>query len=262
MTVELVYDEVGERVEGQVPLVILHGLLGQGRNWGSLSRRFGQGRRVLAVDLRNHGRSPWTDEHDYPLMAGDLAHLIDSKLGGKADVIGHSMGGKAAMVLALTRPELVRRLLVLDVAPVAYTHGDFIRYIEAMQAADLQTDRRSDIGDALMAAAPEEAIRAFLLSNLARGPEGFFWQPNLEALRLNIGSILGWPAAALDGARYEGPTLFLSGGSSSYVRDAAHPAIRALFPAAQFHAIAGAGHWVHAENPGEFIAHANGFFAG
>lgn len=261
MTVELVYDETGEPAEGQVPLVILHGLLGQGRNWGSLSRRFGQGRRVLAVDLRNHGRSPWTDEHDYLLMAADLAHMIDSKLGGKADVIGHSMGGKAAMVLALTRPELVRRLLVLDVAPVAYNHGDFIRYIEAMQAADLQTDRRGDIGDALMAAAPEEAIRAFLLSNLARGPEGFSWQPNLEALRTNMASILGWPADELAGNRYEGPAFFLSGARSSYVKEASHPAIRALFPAARFHAIEGAGHWVHAEKPGEFVAQANGFFA-
>ncbi|WP_445679753.1 alpha/beta fold hydrolase [Radicibacter daui] len=262
MTVELVYDETGEQAEGQVPLVILHGLLGQGRNWGSLSRRFGQGRRVLAVDLRNHGRSPWTDEHDYQLMAADLARLIETKLGGKADVLGHSMGGKASMVLALTRPELVRRLLVLDVAPVAYNHGDFIRYIEAMQAANLETERRSDIGDALMEAAPEEAIRAFLLSNLARGPEGFSWQPNLEALRTNMASILDWPAGALAGKQYQGPAFFLSGARSSYVKEASHPAIRALFPAARFHAIEGAGHWVHADNPGEFVAQATGFFAG
>src|SRR6056297_358673 len=146
-------------------LVIVHGLYGSGRNWGVIAKRLADSRHVVAVDQRNHGASPWFDTHSYEDMAADLADVFE-ETGAPCDVLGHSMGGKAAMVLALTRPDLVNSLIVADIAPVAYEHSQ-IQYIEAMKAVDLsRVERRSDADRALATGIEDQGIRAFLLQSL------------------------------------------------------------------------------------------------
>ncbi|MBB4312443.1 alpha/beta fold hydrolase [Roseospira marina] len=242
------------------PLLILHGLFGAGHNWARIAKHMaGQGWRVLSPDLRNHGTSPWADTMTYPAMADDLSALLDAKAdGGPALVIGHSMGGKAAMWLALTEPARVRGLVAVDVAPVAYPPGRVIEaYAQAMQALPLdQLTRRADADAALTDAVPERGIRAFLLQNLdLPGPEGGSarWRLNLDVLAAALPTITGWPNTPPE-AHYEGPTLALFGEASGYVRPDHHAAMRALFPAVRFEGIPDAGHWVHAENPPATLA--------
>ncbi|MFN3615755.1 MAG: alpha/beta fold hydrolase [Rubrimonas sp.] len=251
-------DVFGEK--GGTPLLVAHGLLGAARNWGALSRRLGRARRVIAVDMRNHGASPWSDAMDYPAMAADLAETIDAEAGGRADVLGHSMGGKAAMALALTAPDRVARLIVADIAPVAYGHS-YDAILAAMRALDAGAITRRGQADAALAPAiPDPAMRAFVVQNLEVGPEGSRWRPNVAVLSARIGAILGWPDA-WPHPRFEGPTLFLRGGRSDYVTDAMRPAIAALFPRAEHRAIEGAGHWLHAEKPEPFLQAVEAFLA-
>jgi esterase len=232
----------------QPPLLIAHGLFGSARNWGVLAKRLSDTRRVLTVDMRNHGDSFWSDSHTYPDLAADLAEVIAAH-GGVADVVGHSMGGKAAMALALGHPGQVRRLVVADIAPVAYGHTQQ-PMIDAMRAVDLSVvERRGDADAQLAARVPEDGVRAFLLQSL--DVAGKRWRLNLDALSANMPDILGWPE--IDGAS-EAETLFLSGGASDYVSADQRPAIKALFPNAKFAKIPGVGHWLHAEKPREFEA--------
>lgn len=239
------------------PLLIAHGLFGSARNWGMIAKKLSADRQVIAVDMRNHGDSPWSPEHGYAAMAGDLAATIEAH-GGRAAVLGHSMGGKAAMMLALTRPDLVERLIVVDVAPVAYSH-DQMENITAMRAVDLASvQRRSDAEAGLATHVEDPALRAFFLQNLRLAPEGASWRINLDALADEMPVILGFPEAA---TTYAGPALFLTGGASGYVRPANWPGIAALFPAARQRVLPGVGHWVHAEAPGPFLAVVTEFLA-
>ncbi len=234
------------------PLVIAHGLFGSARNWNVLSRKLAEGRRVVAADMRNHGDSPRAPTQTYADMAADLAELIEEH-GAPADVLGHSMGGKAAMALALTRPDLVRRLIVADIAPVRYDHSH-AHFLAAMRAVDLTGLRRRSQADALLAAGIEDrGMRAFLLQSLSVSPDGARWKLNLDALEAALPDIMDWPEA-LDARRFDGPALFLTGGASDYVAPAHEPRIRALFPAARRIEIPGAGHWLHAEKPEPFRA--------
>ncbi|MEQ8966075.1 MAG: alpha/beta fold hydrolase [Azospirillaceae bacterium] len=230
------------------PLLVLHGLFGSARNWTSLARRFAEQRPVVTADLRNHGASPWDAAMDYAVMARDLAALIDGSGGGPVDVLGHSMGGKAAMRLALDRPEAVRRLIVLDIAPVAYTdrHSTIVAAMRAIPLASLS--RRQEADGWLTEAVPEPPLRQFLLQNLTSGEDGLAWRINLEAIAAHMADLTGWPDPP-PGAAWRGPALFLRGGASDYVRDAHEEAIHALFPDAEIETVPGAGHWVHAEKP-------------
>ena len=240
---------------GRPPLLIAHGLFGSARNWGAIAKRLALHRQVIAVDLRNHGDSPRSPDQGYAAMAGDLGETIAAH-GGRADVLGHSMGGKAAMVLALSEPDRVRRLIVADIAPVAYAHSQ-LDYVRAMQAVDLAVIGRRSEGDAALAArVPEPAVRAFLLQSLAIGENGAAWKLNLAALADQMPAIMDFPEL---GATFPGPTLFVTGAASDYVRPAHWPRIRALFPAAEHRAIAGAGHWLHADAPGPFLAAVSAF---
>jgi esterase len=242
------------------PLVILHGLFGSKRNWASIARRLGGTHRVLTVDLRNHGGSPWDDRHDYPAVAEDVADFIESIVGGSAAVLGHSMGGKAAMVLALSRPTLVERLVVVDIPP-AESAGDTRRYLEAMRAVPLVTcGRRADVEAALAEAIPDPAIRAFLAANIVSRPDGLAWGVNLEALARHFETIRGFPEMPR-GQRYDGPTLFVAGGRSPYLLADHRPVITRLFPAATVEVIPDAGHWVHADAPEAFVAAVSRFLA-
>ncbi len=235
------------------PLLIVHGLFGSARNWGVIARRLGTERQVISVDMRNHGESHWTETHDYPGMAEDLAEILDHH--GSADVLGHSMGGKASMVLALTRPELVRRLVVADIAPVAYGH-DQIDNIRKMKAVDLEAiESRSDASDQM--GDLEAATAAFFLQSLDLQEKR--WKLNLDVLERDMETILGFPE--IEG-RFDNPALFLSGANSSYVQETHHGAIHTLFGNASFEVIDGAGHWLHAEKPREVEAAVRGFLDG
>lgn len=233
---------------GTPPLLIAHGLYGSARNWGVIARRLADRRDVIAVDMRNHGQSPHLASHSYPDLAGDLAEVIAAH-GGVADVLGHSMGGKAAMVLALGHPGLVRRLVVADIAPVAYAH-DQTRYIYAMRALDLAGLASRGEADARLAPlVPEAPLRAFLLQSLDLKAVPVRWRLNLDVLEAEMHLIVGWPQVT---GRFEGPALFLHGAESDYVGATHRPVIAALFPGARFARLAGAGHWLHADKPREF----------
>ncbi len=234
------------------PLVILHGLLGSARNWGGVVKALGGARRVVALDLPNHGASPWAEVMDYPFMAREVAKVI-KHLGGPAAVMGHSMGGKAAMTLALTRPDLVERLVVVDIAPVAYRHT-FAPYVKAMRAAPLaEAASRGEVDAFLAAHIPDRGVRAFLMQNLEGSSGGYRWRPNLPVLGAHMDDILAFPAFA-DEARYDGPALFVAGALSDYILPAHEDVIAHLFPQAVTVEIEDAGHWVHADNPAAFLA--------
>jgi len=237
------------------PLVVAHGLYGSARNWRVIAKRLSNRRRVIAVDMRNHGDSPHAESQTYADMAGDLAETIED-IGGPVDLLGHSMGGKAAMVLALTRPDLISRLIVADIAPVAYAHTQ-MPMITAMQGLDLKgLTSRSDADNRLSAAIDDPAIRAFLLQSLELRADPPRWKLNLDVLAAFMPDIIGFPR--LDGA-FEKPTLFLTGLASDYVTEAHRPEILRLFPNARHRGIPGAGHWLHAEKPREFEAEVRRF---
>jgi len=229
-------------------LLIVHGLYGSARNWGVIAKRLSDSRQVVAVDMRNHGLSPWHETHSYPDMANDLADVLHH-LDGPFDVLGHSMGGKAAMVLALTRPELVNRLIVADIAPVAYTHSQ-IQFIDAMKAVDLsQVEKRSDVADQLAGVLDDPNLISFFTQSIDLKSKN--WLLNLDILAAEMPKILSFPDLS---GHYDGPTLFLSGANSDYVKRDYRDRIKALFPKAQFAKIPEAGHWLHAERPREFEA--------
>ena len=230
------------------PLLIAHGLFGSARNWGVIARRLSDRREVLAVDMRNHGDSPRFPTQSYADMAADLAGVIAAH-GGRADVLGHSMGGKAAMMLALTEGAMVNRLVVADIAPVAYSH-DQTRHITAMRALDLSgLTSRAEADHRLAASVTDPALRAFFLQSLDLKATPPGWRINLDVLEAEMPKIIGWPQVA---GRFDGPTLFLSGALSHYVLPDYRDAIRTLFPAARFAKLPGAGHWLHAEKPRAF----------
>jgi esterase len=230
------------------PLVIAHGLYGSARNWGVIARRLADTRDVVAVDMRNHGDSPRFATQSYPEMAADLAEVI-ANIGGRADLLGHSMGGKASMMLALTRPDLLGKLVIADIAPVAYSH-DQTRHVHAMRAVDTATVTTRAEADADLARSVDDpALRAFFLQSLDFRTKPPQWRLNLDVLEAEMPNIVGWPDIT---GHFDGPTLFLTGAESTYVRPEYREHIRALFPRARFAKIPGAGHWLHAEKPREF----------
>lgn len=249
MAVELAFQEVGQGP----PVVILHGLFGSKRNWTSIARQLAATHRVFAVDLRNHGESPWDARHDYPALADDVAQFLEQSLDEPSAVIGHSMGGKVAMVLALTRPDLVERLVAVDIPP-AESIGTQDAFIEAMRHVPLATlTRRTEVDALLAEAIPDRGVRSFLLTNVVSGPEGLSWAINLDTLASEFAVIRGFPdMAAVE--PFAKPALFLVGGRSEYVQPQHHAEIRRLFPAAEIAVIPDAGHWVHAEAPEAFLA--------
>lgn len=232
----------------QPALLIVHGLYGSGRNWGVIAKRLSDERQVIAVDQRNHGYSPWMDDHSYAGMAADLAKVIRAH-GAPMDVLGHSMGGKAAMVLALEHPDLVNRLIVADIAPVTYTHSQ-LQYVEAMRAVDLaRVDKRSDAEAQLRAIVEDPILPTFFTQSL--DVAGKRWRLNLDVLARDMDQILSFPE--ID-RQYFGDTLFLSGALSDYVKREDRNLTKSLFPNSHFAKIPEAGHWLHAEKPREFEA--------
>ena len=225
------------------PLLIAHGLFGSARNWNVIAKRLSATRPVVVVDMRNHGSSPWFDTQSYTDMADDLAQVITEPM----DVLGHSMGGKAAMVLALTHRAKVNRLVVADIAPVTYTHSQ-MGPLDAMRGVDLSVVKtRADAAEQL-AGQPDGLIQ-FMLQSLDTKAKR--WKLNLDVLAAEMDKIIGFPDVS---GVFDAPTLFLSGANSDYVQHSHRDKIKTLFPQAYFAKLSGAGHWLHAEKPREFEA--------
>ncbi len=234
-------------------IAFCHGLFGQGRNWSQIAKGLADISRPTTFDLPNHGRSPWTERFDYVEMAEILAENL-AAIGGDEPwvVVGHSMGGKVVMLLALLHPELVDRLAVVDMAPDG-TGGssEFRGYIDGMAALDLPTiDSRADADHAMSAVTDDPGVRAFLLQNLRREGGGWRWQANLEVLGRDLDRITGWPAERVEQLPpFAGPVLWLVGEDSPYVGEEHEEPMRRLFPRARLVVVNGAGHWVHSEKP-------------
>ncbi len=230
-------------------LLIAHGLFGSGRNWRAIARRFSSDRQVITVDMRNHAGSFWNDVHTYDALADDLENTLTTS-NGPVDVLGHSMGGKAAMVMALRNPANLNRLLVADIAPIAYSHSQ-ISNIDIMRSVDLSAiTRRSEADVLLKEQLPEAASRAFLLQSLEFAENGNRWTLNLDALANNMDHIVGFPDVT---GQCQKQTLFIKGGASDYIQPAHMDTINTLFPHSELVEIPNAAHWVHAENPRAFI---------
>lgn len=231
-------------------IVILHGLFGSSRNWAGIAKILSATRRVYTLDARNHGESPWADSMAYAEMAADVAEFLAAEGIQRPVVMGHSMGGKTAMTLALGHGALVGGLVVADIAPVGHDVR-FTGHVEAMRALDLATvARRADADSALADAVPEAGVRGFLLHNLATEDGGYRWRLNLDAIAANAEALAGFDA---DGS-FDGPAVFIRGAESDYIQPAHHEVIHRLFPAAEIHDIPGAGHWLHADQPEAFVA--------
>jgi esterase len=240
------------------PVVLLHGLFGMARNLGGLQRAIAGRHRVLAMELRNHGDSPHAAGMAIADLAGDVAETMAAMGTGPAAVIGHSLGGKTAMMLALTRPELVSRLLVADIAPVP-NPPSFDGYIAAMRQVPLHPGlTRREAEAALVPGVKEAGLRGFFLQNLRLDPPG--WRIGLDEIEAGMAEILDWrdPEPLHP---FAGPALFLAGARSDYVKPEHRPVIRRLFPAARHVVLRDAGHWLHADNPAGFLAVVEAFLA-
>src|SRR4051812_25962074 len=248
-------------------VVFCHGLFGQGRNFTAIAKQLTDRHRVTLVDMPDHGRSPRSERFDYLAAADQVAELLSPA--DPVALVGHSMGGKISMLAALRHPELVERLVVVDVAPVSYDHAtEFDGYITAMQAIDLSTLKsRGEADEALSEAVPNRTVRGFLLQSLrheshAGSGGGWHWLLNLELLGRDLDAITDWPDAALAGtAPYDGPVLWVGGAASAYVRPDYATAMDRWFPRNRRVMVKGAGHWVHSEQPGVFVEVLRSFLA-
>jgi pimeloyl-ACP methyl ester carboxylesterase len=245
-----------EAGQGGIPLVLLHGLFGSARNFGTVQRAFAQHRRTIALDLRNHGASPHAPDMRYATMAADVLATLDRLGALPAVLLGHSMGGKAAMQAALMQPDAVARLIVADIAPVP-NPPHLLATAEAMAALPLRPGMtRAEADAALADAVPDAGMRAFLLQNLQLGAAPG-WRIGLSEIIGHFADIEAWDEPA--DAQYDGATLFIAGASSNYIRPDHRPVIRSLFPRARFVTLKNAGHWLHADNPEGFIAVVDAF---
>lgn len=248
-TRQLVSEEIGE---GPRKVVFLHGLMGRGKNFTTIAKRLGEEFTVLLVDLPNHGASAWTESFDYDQLADMVADFLRVGFAHEqtVDVVGHSMGGKIAMRLALRHPDLVRRLAVLDIAPSA-SAGNFKHLLGSMLALPLQEfTSRADAQKALASAVPADGTRGFLLQNLKRVQGEFVWEPNLRMLYKNLPAIMDWTQPD---AQFNGPVLWVAGEKSDYIKPEDSAPMRQLFPRVRKLTLKGAGHWVHADKPDEIV---------
>ncbi len=236
---------------GRPNLLFMHGLFGQGRNWTKIAKGLLPEATSLLLDLPDHGHSPWSDHFGYVEMADAVARDIDERLGSAAGltVIGHSMGGKVAMVLALRRPDLVKGLVVVDIAPDDSSHGyGFGRIVHALRSLDLtRLPSREAASDLIAEDVPDPAVRAFLLQNLRRRKGRWSWLLQLDLLADALPQISGWPDEVA--GRYDGPVLWIRGERSEYVRPEHFEAMMTLFPRTALQTVPAAGHWVHSDDP-------------
>lgn len=255
-TVDLFYRRSGK--EGATPVVILHGLFGTSDNWGTVGRELAEPTEpgvppldVILVDLRDHGRSPHTDTISYPIMAADV-HALFMKLGLRdAVLVGHSMGGKTAMTFAQQWPELLRKLVVVDIGPREHENNQ-AHIVEALRTTDLSPGRsRKEVESHIGSLVKEPGVVQFLMKNLYwRTEERLDWRVNVPLLDRELPSIL----AGIGPALVRVPTIFIRGGQSDYIPREDIPAIKDQFPSSVVETVPYAGHWVHAQAPDEVIA--------
>ena len=238
---------------GASPLVVLHGLFGAQDNWRSQALVWAQDRHVISMDLRNHGMSAHDVFMDYPSMAADVIESMDAMGLNKVDLLGHSMGGKVAIQLALHHPQRLRSLVVADIAPVAY-EPRHQRILEGLNSINLcQLKSRKQALDQLIQYEPDPRVCQFLLKSLYKNPTGeFCLRYNLKAIEENYQAISAAPQAAIEGIRYNGPTLVIKGANSPYILPQHKAAFDKLLPNTQLKIMADCGHWLHAEKPDLF----------
>ena len=239
-------------------VVFLHGLFGQGRNFTQVAKALQPDLRSSLVDLPNHGRSPWTGSVDYVEVADAVAAWLRSSYAGEpVHLVGHSMGGKVAMVLALRHPDLVDRLVVVDISPAPSDGaGEFEHLLTALTSLDLASlERRSDADEQLAGPIADERVRGFLLQNLRTTSEGLRWQADLDLLLRDLPVIGGFPDDRIEpGQTFDHPVLWMAGERSRYVQPEHEERMRGLFPRVFTVTIKGAGHWVHSEQPEAFVS--------
>ena len=245
-TVQLNFKQTGEGPA----IVILHGLFGSLDNWQTMARELAdQGFSVYTVDLRNHGKSPHTDDMSHELMAEDVKEFIEQHDLQGCTLVGHSMGGKTAMQLAMQHPELISKLVVVDIAPKPYMAHHNI-YFDALLNLDVKDiESRSDANKKLGKTVKNEAVKLFLLKNLDRTKDGYNWKFNLKALDENYKALINGLTTS---KQFTKPTLFIAGQLSDYITKGDAPEIEKLFPNSKIEFIAKSGHWVHAEQPEQF----------
>jgi esterase len=238
---------------GEPPIVILHGMLGSSRNWQTAARDLAVHRRLFALDLRNHGNSPHDPDMSYDAMAADVIHWLDAQGIARAILLGHSMGGKVAMLLACREPARVARLIVVDIAPKNYSWPAHRLEFAAMNELNLNDLKsRAEAEMRLESRVPTLSMRKFLATNLERSPNGgWFWQINLPGITASLSILEGNPLQPND--RFTGPTLFITGGKSQYVLASDHDLIRSHFPSAQIETLAQSAHNPHIEARAEFV---------
>jgi esterase len=252
LVVDLFFQDFGGA--GRPPLVVLHGMLGSSRNWQTTGRDLAARFHVLAPDLRNHGESPHADTMSYPEMMDDVLAWLDAQGLARVILLGHSMGGKVAMLLACRHPQRVERLIVTDIAPRDYYWPGHRQSFAAMNELNLEDIRsRADAELRFEARVTNWGMRKFLLTNLERDAEGKWkWQINLPVLTTALPELEKNPLAPTD--RFAGPTQFIAGEKSNYIGAGDHEAIRAHFPAAKIAVIPGSGHNPHLEARAVFVA--------
>lgn len=240
--------------EGPDQAVFLHGLFGRGKNFTTAAKAISDTHASTLVDLPNHGESPWTEDFSYVAMADAVADTLrtGAAADGPVDVIGHSMGGKTAMVLALRHPDIVDRLVIVDISPVAADNGgEFEHLLGSLAALDLGAlESRTDADQALQEPIPNKGTRGFLLQNLRSTADGYEWQPNLDLLYRSLPTIGDFPD--VEDRVFDGPTLWMGGSESGYITESAEPVMQGYFPKVRQITVKGAGHWVHSEKPAEF----------
>jgi esterase len=235
------------------PLLILHGLFGSGGNWRSVARELSVTHQVLCVDLRNHGASPWADSMPYDEMAGDVLRMIEREKLRQPIVMGHSMGGKTAMALSLLHPQALSRLVLVDIAPVAYADR-LSPFAEAMRSIDmLAAGSRGEIQQRLAALVPEPGVVPFLMQNLVSRNSHFDWRINLAGIAESIHQLSSFPSD-LRGLQFTGPVNVIAGGRSDYVEHRDGRDFQPMFPKTKIDVIDSAGHWVHADDLPRFLA--------
>jgi esterase len=225
--------------------IIAHGLFGSTSNWRSIAKQLSDRFRVHCLDLRNHGQSPWDDEMSYGDLAGDIENYIRSGNLKSPHILGHSMGGKACMVLVQTFDLDLNQVFIVDIAPVAYQHDhdDLINALVSLDLEDLISRKEAD--EKLSATISSQPIRQFLLQNLKRGEMGFEWRINLSAIVANKPEIFGFPPSD----PVSNSMVFIAGGASTYISNDSRAAILKAFPNSILKTIPSAGHWLHAEQP-------------
>ena len=242
-----------ETVGSGPPLLVLHGLFGSSGNWRGIARTLADSHSVFSVDLRNHGASPWADSMDYLEMADDVRQLIERLGLERPTVMGHSMGGKTAMALALRHPAQVGRLIVVDIAPLSYA-DTLTPFAEAMRSADvLAAASRTEVQRRLQHSVPDRGVVPFLMQNLVSRNDHFDWRLNLLGIGLAMPQLCAFPSALL-GSRFDGPVTVIAGNDSDYVVGHDRAAYAPMFSRVEFHVIENAGHWVHADQPAAFLA--------